>query len=120
MNRNSVKNLILFVSNFLLIGFLFCQKLFDIFTSLHFIGYKGIYEANIFVVPLLENPILLLSLFFLFIGFISGINLLFYYKKGFNEFLYIYLFFLVLLNLQGIWVLINNYEIFKRVNLYAF
>lgn len=113
-------NLILLVSNFLLIGTLFSQKLFDIFTTFLFIGYKGkIQEANMLVVPFLENPILLLSLFLLFIGFISGINLLFYYKKGFNEFLYLYLFFLVVLNLQGIWVLINNYEVFRMVNYYA-
>ena len=113
-------NLILFVSNFLLIGALLSQKLFDIFTTFLYIGYKGkIQEANTLVAPFLENPALLLSLFLLFIGFISGINLLFYYKKGFNEFLCIFLFFLVFLNLQGIWVLINNYEVFRSVNYYA-
>ncbi len=113
-------NLILFVSNFLLIGILFSQKSFDILTTFIYVGYKGsIQEANTLVVPFLENPVLLLSLFLLFIGFISGMNLLFYYKKGFNEFLYLYLFFLVILNLQGIWVLINNYEVFRSMNYYA-
>ncbi len=113
-------NLILFVSNFLLIGILFSQKLFDIFTTIQNIGYKGkIQEANTLIIPFLENPVLLLSLFLLFIGFITGLNLLFYYKKGFNEFLHIYLFFLVIFNLQGIWVLINNFEVFRRVNFYA-
>lgn len=118
MKKNNL--IIVFVSNFLLIGTLFSQKLFDIFTTFLYIGYKGkIYEANTLVAPFLVNPVLLLSLFILFIGFISGINLLFYYKKGFNEFLGVFLFFLILLNLQGIWVLANNYEIFRSVNIYA-
>lgn len=113
-------NLILFVSNFLLIGALFSQKLFDIFTTFLYIGYKGkIFEANTLIVPFLENPVMLLLLFLLFMGFISGINLLFYYKKGFNEFLNVFLYFLVFLNLQGIWVLINNYEVFRMVNYYV-
>ncbi len=113
-------NLILFVSNFLLIGVLFSQKLFDFLTTLFYVGYKGrIQEANMLVVPFLENPVLLLSLFLLFIGFITGLNLFFYYKKGFNKLLYLIFFFLVLLNLQGIWVLINNFEVFMRVNFYA-
>ncbi len=113
-------NLILFVSNFLLIGVLFSQKLFDFLTTLFYVGYKeNIYEANTLVAPFLENLVLLLSLFLLFIGFIAGINLLFYYKKGFNEFLCLFLYFLVFLNLQGVWVLINNYEVFRSVSFYA-
>ena len=105
----------IFFLNLFLIGTFFIFKLIDFITSLSFIGYNGIYEANTLVIPYLENPLLLFLCFSLFIFFILSLNFLFYTKKGYNEFLVFFLIFIILLNIQGIWVLINNYEVFMSV-----
>ena len=106
---------LVFISNFVLIGIFFILKLIDFITSFIFIGYNGIYEANPSAIPFIENPTLLIFIFLLFIFVISSLNFLFYTKKNFNEFLNFFLIFIILLNLQGFWVVINNYEVFMMV-----
>lgn len=110
---NKIK--LVFISNFVLIGIFFILKLIDFITSFIFIGYNDIYEANTLAIPFIENPFLLILYFSLFIFVISSLNFLFYIKKDFNEFLVFFLIFIILLNFQGFWVVINNYEVFMIV-----
>lgn len=110
-----IKNKSTFIINWLLIVSFLILKLIDFITTLIFLEKNLINESNPFAVPLTKNALLLYSLLLLFMSFISILNIAFYKIKFFNDFLTYFLIFIILLNIQSIYVLIHNYEIFIRI-----
>lgn len=109
-----MKDKLIFYANFILIFILIPVKIVDFSMSLEYIGTNNICEVNPFGRLFLDNP---LTMFIIFLGTILFwfiINIVIYKKC--SELTSLLLFILILMNVIGFYVLINNFAILGRVN----
>lgn len=122
MNKNIIektigmnnRNLIFIVNNLLILSFIFL-KLIDFTTTFQQLEYGNIFEANPFVINLVQNPSLMYFLLFLYFSFLFVVNFLTYYKSGYGEIQKVLLFIVIFSNLIGIVVLLHNYDVYMNV-----
>ena len=105
------KNEIFIVNNLLILSYIIL-KLTDFITTFQQLKYNNIIEANPFAVDLVQNPLLMYCLLFLFILLMFTINFLTYYRTGYDEIQKLFLLLIIFSNLIGIIVLLYNYDVY--------
>ena len=105
---------IIFISNNLLILSYVILVSIDIITTLQYVGVNGIIEINPITVVLIKNPLLFISLLIGNIILFVFINFFIYFKTKYNDILRFFLIILIINNLIGFSVLVNNYYVFIR------
>ena len=108
-----MKMKMLFYINFILIFILIPIKIIDFSMSLEYIGTNNICESNPFGYLFLGNPIMIFMVFIMLTLFYITFNEIIY--KKYKELIYLLSFILISLNLLGIYILFNNFQILSKV-----
>ena len=104
---------LIFYLNFILILIFIPIKIIDFLMSLLYIGTNNIVETNPFGYIFLENPLFMFTMFIILLLFYILSNFIIY--KMFQELMNLLLSILILNNLIGIYVLINNFQILLTI-----